>query len=63
MTVDKIRTDKAKEIEEAIHNNDGYCCCQIKSDDSICICKDFREKISDPDFEGECECGLYFKHK
>lgn len=62
MTVSKVQSELADEVAKAIHDNGGYCCCQIKSDDSICMCKDFRDKISDPNFEGECECGLYIKH-
>lgn len=47
-----------KEIEEAIKENDGYCCCALeKSDDTKCICKDFREQ----DHFGFCHCGRYYK--
>lgn len=47
-----------KEIEEAIKANDGYCCCALeKSDDTKCICKDFREQ----NHFGFCHCGRYYK--
>ncbi len=47
-----------KEIEEAIKENDGYCCCALeKNDDTKCICKDFREQ----DHFGFCHCGRYYK--
>lgn len=47
-----------KEIEEAIKENDGYCCCAIdKNEDTKCICKDFREQ----DHFGFCHCGRYYK--
>lgn len=47
-----------KKIEEAIKNNDGYCCCALdKNDDTKCMCKDFREKEE----YGFCHCGRYFK--
>ena len=47
-----------KEIEEAIKNNDGYCCCAIeKTEDTKCMCKDFREQKEC----GFCHCGRYLK--
>ena len=47
--VDEIRT-KLKE-------NNGYCPCSlIKSEDTKCMCKEFREQDI-----GECHCGLYIK--
>jgi len=63
MFIEKLKTDAAKEIEQAIKENDGYCCCQIKSPETKCMCKDFKEKVSDPDFFGECHCGLFRKVK
>ena len=31
-----------KKVEEAIKENDGYCCCSLfKDEDTKCICKDF----------------------
>ena len=46
-------------IREALKNNDGYCpCTNIKSEDTKCMCKSFREQS-----EGECHCGLYIKVK
>ncbi len=47
-----------KKIEEAIKNNDGYCCCALeKNDDTLCICKAFKEQ----DHSGFCHCGRYYK--
>ena len=47
-----------KKIEEAIKNNDGYCCCALdKNDDTKCICRDFREQNE----YGFCHCGRYLK--
>lgn len=38
--------------------NDGYCPCAIeKTEDTKCICKEFREQES----EGPCHCGRYMK--
>ena len=47
-----------KEIEEAIKENDGYCCCALeKNDNTKCMCKDFREQ----QHYGFCHCGRYLK--
>jgi len=27
------------------------------------MCKEFRDQIKDPDFEGYCHCFLYYKEK
>ena len=32
-----------------------------KSEDTKCMCKEFREQIADPDFKGYCHCMLYYK--
>ena len=53
----KIILDKLKE-------NDGYCPCRIEqTPDTKCMCKEFREQIADPEFEGYCHCMLYYKEK
>ena len=33
------------------------------SEDTKCMCKQFREQIANPDFEGYCHCMLYYKEK
>ena len=49
-----------KQIEEAIKDNDGYCCCAFeKNQDTHCMCKDFREQ----NYTGFCHCGRYYKVK
>lgn len=51
-------------IKEGLAKTGGYCPCRIKrTDDEKCICKEFREQIADPDFEGFCHCRLYYKSK
>lgn len=46
------------EISEAVKLNEGYCpCLQEKSEDTKCMCKDFRDS-TDTDF---CHCGRYYK--
>ena len=42
----------------------GYCPCVVeKNENTKCMCKEFREQIQDPDFEGYCHCMLYYKEK
>lgn len=57
----KIITNPNKEfvsdIKQALKANGGYCPCSIvKSKDTKCMCKEFRDME-----EGTCHCGLYTK--
>jgi ferredoxin-thioredoxin reductase catalytic subunit len=55
----KVTQDKELEstIRKALKDNDGYCPCRVqKTEDTKCMCKEFREQTS-----GECHCGLYYK--
>ena len=53
-----------KTIKEGLKAKGGYCPCKLqKTEDNKCICKEFREQIADPDFEGYCHCMLYYKTK
>lgn len=53
-----------QKIREKLKENDGYCPCKLeKTDDTKCMCKEFREQIKDPNFEGYCHCMLYYKTK
>lgn len=46
-------------ITTALKANDGYCPCSLdKTEDTKCMCKEFREQE-----EGPCHCGLYVKTK
>ena len=63
-----VRLNEDKEvvarIKEGLKKKGGYCPCRIpKKEEYICICKEFREQIADPDFEGYCHCMLYYKTK
>ena len=52
------------QIKEGLAAKGGYCPCRLqKTDDTKCICKEFREQMADPDFEGYCHCLLYYKSK
>ena len=64
----KIRFNEDKNIvdmiREGLRKKDGYCPCRVeKTEDTKCMCKEFREQIADPDFEGYCHCLLYYKEK
>ncbi|MBQ7901812.1 MAG: ferredoxin thioredoxin reductase catalytic beta chain [Clostridia bacterium] len=40
-------------IKEGLAKKGGYCPCRLEiNDDNKCICKEFREQIKDPEFEG-----------
>ena len=46
-----------KEIQKKLKENGGYCPCRItKSEDTKCMCKEFREQE-----RGYCHCGLFYK--
>lgn len=50
--------EKVNAIRQALKENNGYCPCSfIQSDDTKCMCKEFREQ----DHPGLCHCGLYEK--
>ena len=47
-----------KQIKKKIKQSNGYCPCSIiKSPDTKCMCKEFKES-KEP---GMCHCGLYIK--
>ena len=51
-------------IKEGLKMKGGYCPCRLeKSEENKCICREFREQMADPDFEGYCHCMLYYKSK
>lgn len=51
-------------IKEGLKRTGGYCPCLLeRSEDTKCMCKQFRDQIKDPDFEGFCHCMLYYKYK
>ena len=62
----KIKENPDKEVvkmvREGLKAKDGYCPCRLgKDEDNKCMCKEFREQIKDPSFEGFCDCMLYYK--
>ena len=64
----KIRLNENKEIadmvKEGLKARGGYCPCRREmTEDTKCMCKEFREQIADPEFEGYCHWMLYYKEK
>ena len=55
----KLNPDKeyVEEVREQLKKNGGYCPCRItKTEDTKCMCKEFREQES-----VYFHCGLYYK--
>lgn len=50
---------QVKEFEQKIKDNEWYCPCAImKSKDTKCICKEFRDQIK-AKIPGLCHCQLH----
>ncbi len=53
-----------KVVKEGLERTGGYCPCRREhTEEYRCMCKEFREQIKDPEFEGFCHCMLYYKSK
>ena len=53
-----------KLIKEGLERTGGYCPCRReRTEENKCMCREFREQIRDPEFEGYCHCRLYYKAK
>ena len=51
-------------IKKGLKEKNGHCSCKLEvSEETKCMCKEFREQIADPEFEGFCHCMLYYKSK
>ena len=62
----KVRFNENEEIvrtvQEGLKKTGGYCPCRReRTEDNKCMCREFREQIADPEFEGYCHCMLYYK--
>ncbi len=56
--------DVVAAIKEGLKKTGGYCPCRVQhTEENKCICKEFREQMNDPEFEGFCHCMLYYKSK
>ena len=61
-----LNTDEeiVKDVKEGLKRTGGYCPCRLeRTPDTKCMCKEFRDQIKDPEFEGFCHCMLYYKAK
>ena len=57
-------TKLVETLQNKLKENGGYCPCKLeKTEDTKCMCKEFKEQINDPNFEGFCHCLLYYKSK
>ena len=51
-------------IKQGLRERGGYCPCRREmTEDTKCICREFKEQMADPDFEGYCHCMLHYKFK
>lgn len=51
-------------VKEGLKRTGGYCPCKREhTEETVCMCKEFKEQIKDPNFEGFCHCMLYYKYK
>ena len=56
--------DLVKVIKAGLEKSGGYCPCRLqRTEENKCMCKEFKEQIADPEFEGYCHCMLYYKEK
>ncbi|MBR6939734.1 MAG: ferredoxin thioredoxin reductase catalytic beta chain [Clostridia bacterium] len=54
--------DMVRTVKEGLKNTGGYCPCRMeRTEEYKCMCKEFRDQIADPEFEGFCHCMLYYK--
>mgnify|MGYP004514432521 FL=1 len=54
-----INPDKefVRDMRKALKDNNGFCPCALeKTEDTKCMCREFREMVN-----GTCHCGLYTK--
>lgn len=50
----------ATEIKRKLKENGGYCPCSlVKTEDTKCRCKEFRQQIKRNE-AGYCHCGLWY---
>ena len=64
----KVRLNEDAEtvalVKEGLKRTGGYCPCRLaRTPENKCICKEFRDQIADPNFEGYRHCRLYYKEK
>ena len=53
-----------KTVQDGLKRTGGYCPCRLqRTEETKCMCQEFRDQIKDPEFEGFCHCLLYYKSK
>ena len=62
----KIKLNPDQEIvqtvREGLKRTGGYCPCRMeRTEETKCMCKEFKDQIADPNYEGVCHCMLYYK--
>ena len=60
----RLNEDKAvvDRVKEGLRARNGYCPCVLQmTEDTKCMCTEFKKQIKDPNFEGYCHCMLYYK--
>ena len=56
--------EEVERVKEGLKRTGGYCPCRVfRTEDYKCMCKEFKDQIADPEFEGFCHCRLYYKEK
>lgn len=56
--------DVVNTVRQGLERTGGYCPCRMeRTEDMRCMCREFRDQIKDPNFEGFCHCLLYYKEK
>ena len=54
--------DHVAAVREALSQNDGSCPCALeRTDATVCACDKFARNCTDPNWFGQCDCGLYEK--
>ena len=49
-------------IRDALEKNAGYCPCAVERNDATkCVCDNFVENCTNPNWFGRYDCGLYEK--
>lgn len=62
--VENTNKEIADVVKEGLKQSGGYCPCRREqNEDTRCMCREFREQIKDPEYEGFCHCMLYYKYK
>ena len=53
--------EMVKTIRDGLKRTGGYCPCRLeRTEENKCICKEFREQIADPNYQGSCHCMLHY---